>query len=81
MRCPITLRGFEILTDNAILANRPDLMLINKKKSSCHLEEFAVSAVLGRKIKANRKSDKYLDLARGLKKAVEHEADSDAYCS
>ena len=31
------LWGFEIETDHSILAEKPDLMLINKKKMSRHL--------------------------------------------
>ena len=33
------------------------------------------------KIQENEKRDKYLDLARDLKKAIEHEGDSDTNCN
>ena len=46
-----------------------DLLLINKKrKRSCHLIDFAVPADHKGKIKESEKRDKYLDLARELKK-------------
>ena len=32
-------------------------------------------------IKEREKTDKYLNLARGLKNTVEHEGDGDTYCS
>ena len=33
------------------------------------------------KLKENEKKDKYLDLARELKKTVEHESDGDTNCN
>ena len=38
------LRDFEIKTDHPILANRPDQVLIHKKKRNYHQMDFAVSA-------------------------------------
>ena len=62
------LWDFEIKTDHSIPAKRPDLVLINKKKRSCPLVDFAVPADHRVKLKENEKIDKYLDLARELKK-------------
>ena len=46
------LRDFKIETDHLILARRPDLIIVNKKK----------------KKKKKKKREKYLDLAKKLKK-------------
>ena len=54
---------FVIQTNHLILARRPDLVLIKKKKRSCHLVDFSRP-----KIKVSENRDKYLDLARELKK-------------
>ena len=62
------LRNFEIQTYYLIPARRPDLVLINKKKRTCHRVDFAVPVDHWIKIKENEKVDKYLDLARELKK-------------
>ena len=54
------------------------MMLIHKKKITCHLVDFAISANHRVKIKKSKKINKYLNLARELKKkkkkkkAVEH---------
>ena len=61
------LLDFEIEKDNPILAKSSDLMLINKKKD-CHLVDFAVPADNRGKMKESKKINKYLDLARELKK-------------
>ena len=48
------LSDFDIQTDNLISARQPDLIIINRtKKRTCRIVDFA---------------DKYLDLARELKK-------------
>ena len=64
-----------------IPARIPDLVLIKKKEKekekTYQLVNFAVPAE-GKWKKA--KIDKYLDLARELKKAVEHEGDDDTNC-
>ena len=61
---------FGIHTDHLISARRPDFIIINKKekKRTCKIVDFAVPA--DRRIKLNEceKKDKYLDLARELKK-------------
>ena len=62
------LWDFEIKTDHLIPARRPDLVLINKKERTCQLVDFAVPADHRVKLKENEKIDKYLDLARELKK-------------
>ncbi len=62
------LWDFDINTDQLILARRPDLIIIHKKKRTCKTVDFAVPADLGIKLKKCEKKDKYLDLARELKK-------------
>ena len=65
-----------MLMDHQISTRRPDQVLINKKKRTCHLVDFAVPGDYRVKIKESEMIDKYLDLSRE-KKAVEHEDDSD----
>ena len=62
------LWDFDIHTDHLISARRPDLMIINKKKRICKIVNFAVPADHRIKLKECEKKDKYLDLARELKK-------------
>ena len=50
------------------VARRPDLIIINKKKRICKIVNFAVPADHRIKLKECEKRDKYLDLARELKK-------------
>ena len=57
-----------IHTDHLISARRPDLIIINKKKRTCRIVDFAVPADHRIKLKECEKKDKYLDLARELKK-------------
>ena len=61
------LRDFDIQTDHLILARWPDLIIINQKKRTCKIVDFAVPADHRVKLKENEKKDKYLDLARELK--------------
>ena len=70
------LWDFDIQTDHLMSAIRPDLIIINKKKKICKFVDFAVPADHRIKLKECEKRDKYLDLARELKKAVEHEGDN-----
>ena len=65
-----TLLGdFHIQTDHLISARRPDIIIINnKKKKICKIVDFAVSADHRIKLKECEKRDKYVDLARELKK-------------
>ena len=64
------LWDFNIQTDHLIPARRPDLIIINKKKKkrTCKIVDFAVPADHRIKLKECEKKDKYLDLARELKK-------------
>ena len=62
------LWDFDIHTDHLISARRPDLIIINKKKRTCKIVDFAVPADHRMKLKECEKKDKYLDLARKLKK-------------
>ena len=62
------LWDFNIQTDHLILARRPDLIIINTKKKTCKIVDLAVPADHRIKLKECEKKDKYLDLARELKK-------------
>ena len=65
------LWDFDIQTDQLIPARRPDRIIINnnkKKKRICKIVDFAVPADHRINLKENEKKDKYLDLARELKK-------------
>ena len=58
-----------IQTDHLIPVRRPDLIIINKKKKRiCKIVDFAVPADHRINLKECKKKDKYLDLARELKK-------------
>ena len=64
------LWDFNIQTYHLILPRRPDLIIINKKKKKriCKIVNFAVPADHRINLKEYEKKDKYLDLARELKK-------------
>ena len=63
------LWDFDIHTDHLILARRPGLIVINKKKKrTCKIVDFVVLADHRIKLKESEKKDKYPDLARELKK-------------
>ena len=64
------LWDFNIQTDHLIPARRPDLIIINKKKKMkiCKIVDFAVPADHRIIQKESEKKDKYLNLARELKK-------------
>ena len=62
------LWDFNIQTDHLIPARRPDLIIINKRKRICKIVDFAVPVEHRINLKENEKKDKYLDLARELKK-------------
>ena len=64
------LWDFNIQTDHLIPARRPDIIIIknNKKKRICKFVDFAVPVDHRINLKESEKRDKYLDLARGLKK-------------
>ena len=59
---------FDIHADHLISVRRPDLIIINQKKRICKIVNFAVPADLRTKLKECEKKNKYLDLARELKK-------------
>ena len=59
---------FDIYMDHLISARRPDLILIYKKKRTCKIVDFAIPANHRIKLKEWEKKDKYLDLAKELKK-------------
>ena len=61
------LWDFDIQTDHLISARRPHLIIIKKKKT-CKIFDFAVPADHRIKLKECEKRNKYLDLARELKK-------------
>ena len=70
------LWDFNIQTGHQIPARRPDLIIINnnkkkkkkKRERTCKIVDFAVTADHRIKLKECAKKDKYLDLARELKK-------------
>ena len=66
------LWDFNIQTDHLIPARRSDLIIINKKKKkrTCKIVDFAVPADHRIKLKECEKKDKYLELARELKKKL-----------
>ena len=75
------LWDFDIQTDHLIPARRPELIIINKKKKKiCKIVDFAVPAEHRIKLKECEKRHKYLDLARELKKTMEHEGDNYTNC-
>ena len=61
---------FDIQTDHLISARRPDLIIINRKKRICKIVDFAVPTDHRIKLKGSEKKDKYLDIARELKKKL-----------
>ena len=62
------LWAFDIQTDHLILARRPYLITINKKRRPCRIMDFAVPAYHRIKLKESEKKDKYFDLRKELKK-------------
>ena len=64
------LWDFDIQTDCLILARQPDLIILNKKKITCRIMDFAVPTDHRLKLSENKKKDHYLDLAREFKKTV-----------
>ena len=61
------LWDFEIHTDRRISARPLDLVIIDKKKRTWGIVDFAILADDWVKLKEKEKRDKYLDLARELK--------------
>ena len=81
----IIIWDINIQTDHLIPARRPVLIIINKKttkkKRTCKIVDFAVPADHRIKLKECEKKDKYLDLARELKKTVEHAVENYTNCN
>ena len=78
------LWNFGIHTGHLISARRLDLIMINKKKKkkrTCKIVDFAVPADHRIKLKECEKKDKYLDLARELKKTMKHAGDNYTNCN
>ena len=63
-----------------ISARWPDLAIVNKKKRTCRVVSFAVTAYKKVKLKEYEKGDSFRDLTREVKKTMEHESDSDTNC-
>ena len=61
------LWDFKIQTDPRISARRPDVVIVNKKKT-CRIVDFAVPKDNRVKLKEKKKGGKYVDLARERKK-------------
>ena len=75
---------FDIHTDHLISARRPDnnnQQQKKKKKRTSKIVDFAVPADHRIKLKECEKKDKYLDLAKELKKTVEHAGDNYTNCN
>ena len=68
------LWDFDIQTDPLISVRKPQLIIINNnnnnKKRIYKIEDFAVSADNGIKLKESEKKGKYQDLSRELKKKI-----------
>ena len=63
------LWDFEIQKDHLISARRPNFVIVKKKKKKNYrIVDFAVPADHRVELKEREKRDKYLDLARELKK-------------
>ena len=75
------LWDFDIHTDYLISAWKPDLIIINKKKRTCKIVDFAVPAGHRIKLKECEKKDKYLDFASKLKKTMEDAGDNYTNCN
>ena len=52
------------------MTRQPDLIIINKKKRTCRIVDFAVPTDLRIKLKESVKKDKYLDLVGELQKLL-----------
>ena len=60
------LWDFEIKTDHLISAWRPDLIIVDEKKGTCRIQDFAIP--YDHWVKLKERKDKYLDLTREMKK-------------
>ena len=68
MHNPASFLDFDIHTDHLISARQPYLIIFNKKERDGRNLDFAVPTDHRVKLKESEKRDKYLDLARELKK-------------
>ena len=59
---------FSIQTDHAIEAQRPDLVVVDKKERSCKIIDFAIPEDSRIEEKEKDKIEKYKDLGRELQK-------------
>ena len=64
-----------------IILSRPDEVIINKKKITYKIVDFVIPTDNLVKLKENEKRVKYMDLARELKKTMNHESDVDTKCN
>ena len=64
------LWNFGIQTDHLISTIQPNLIISNKKKATWKIVDFAVPVDNRVKLKEREKKNKYLDLARELKKKL-----------
>ena len=59
---------FSIQTDHVIEAQRPDLVVVDKKRRTCKIIDFAVTGDIRIEEKEKKKIEKYQDLRRKLQK-------------
>ena len=64
------LWDFDIHMDHLISARRPDHMIINKKKRTFKIADFALPPDLRIKLEECEQKDKYLNFAKELKKTI-----------
>ena len=76
----IILWDLEIQTDYLIPARRPDLVLINKKKRTCWIVDFAVPTILS-EIQRKWKERQVPGHCQRTKNPMEYEDESDTNCS
>ena len=62
------LWDFSIQTDHVIEVQRPDLVVVDKKRKTCKIIDFAVPGDSGIEEKEKEKIEKYQDLRRELQK-------------
>ena len=73
------LWDFDVQTDHLISARLYNNQ--QKKKRTCKIVDFAIPADHRIKLKECEKKDKYLDLARELKKSMELAGDNNTNCN
>ena len=64
-------------TDRLILARRPNQILMNKKKRTCHIVDYVVTTDYRVKVKEGKVLDYTWGYLPELKKVMEHESDCD----